>query len=81
MEDVPVEERPDARLAPGDIEIAEDAINGGTSGRRTRASSKRGPSQTTNDKNKTIKSLRNKLYYKSQHCDAAALVPGQAGLV
>ena len=63
----PAAERSDS----GDVETAEDAINGGTSGRRTRASSKRGPSQTTNDKNKTIKSLRNKLYYKSQRCDAA----------
>ena len=72
MEDVPVDEPPDARLAPGDVHVTDDAIEEGTSGRRTRASSKRGPRKTTNDKNKTIKSLRNKLYYKSNLPDAAA---------
>jgi len=60
MEDVPVDDQPDARLAPGDAHIAE-----------TRVSSKCGPSKTTNDKNKTIKSLRNKLYYQSHLRDAA----------
>ena len=47
MEDVPVDEPPDALLAPGDVHVAEDAIEEGTSGRRTRASSKRRTLQFT----------------------------------